>query len=372
MQRAETEPDRRAFTTMGETTTQPIRCSKPSQLQILYVGPMLAGSTTVQRAQGLRDLGHHLECVSTAPGPDAQVKPSLFSRIRRKLVGPHDEVQANASILHALLAQPFDLIWIDKGLTIHAETLRTARALRPRCRIVGFSPDDMMNRSNQSRHFLQGLPLYHFYVSTKSYNVAELEGLGCPKVLFVDNAYDPHTHRPLAVSTSDRQRLGGAVGFVGQWEPQRAESLRRLALAGVPVRVWGYTWERMRHVPPALLLENQPLWGDDYARVLSAVDINLCFLRKCNRDLQTTRSLEITACAAFMLGERTAEHMKLFTEGKEAEFFADDAELIRKARYYLDHPEERLQIAARGRERCLREGYSNAERLRKVLEQIIN
>jgi spore maturation protein CgeB len=228
----------------------------------------------------------------------------------------------------------------------------------------------MMNRGNQSRHFLQGLPLYDFYISTKSYHVSELQALGCPKVLFMENAYDPHTHRPVPLDDMDRQRLGGPVGFIGQWEPERAELLRSLALAGIPVRVWGYTWERMKDVPSGMRIENRPLWGDDYARALCAFDINLCFLRKCNRDLQTTRSMEIPACGGFMLAEHSQEHESLFADCREAVFFRDDQDLVRKTRYYLDHPDERQGIAENGMERCLSSGYSYKERLARVLDQV--
>jgi spore maturation protein CgeB len=46
---------------------------------------------------------------------------------------------------------------------------------------------------------------------------------------------------------------------------------------------------------------------------------------------------------------------KYFTYGKELIGFADTADLIRKIRYYLDHPEEAQQIRATGHERTLRE-----------------
>jgi spore maturation protein CgeB len=341
------------------------------KLTILYVGPMVAGSTALQRAEALRTLGHLLICVSTEMSDQAIVKHSLFSRIRRKLVGPEDRVQANARILKLLAEREFDVLWIDKGLTIDAVTLKFARKRQPQCLITGFSPDDMMNPKNQSRQFLSGLPQYDFYITTKSYNVEELEGLGCPKALFMNNAFDPHTHRFMPVDDVDRQRLGGAVGFIGQWEPERAESLRKIAMAGFPVRVWGYTWERMKAVPPMLQLENRPLWGDDYARALCSFNINLCFLRKCNRDVQTTRTIEIPACGAFMLAERTEEHQRLFTEGQEAEFFANDEELIAKIGYFLDHPEERLLIARGGYKRCIRDHYSYADRLNNLLETIM-
>jgi spore maturation protein CgeB len=115
------------------------------------------------------------------------------------------------------------------------------------------------------------------------------------------------------------------------------------------------------------VLENRPFWGDDYARAICAFDINLCFLRKCNRDRQTTRSIEIPACGAFMLAERTDEHLRLFEEGKEAEFFSTEGELLDKTRYYLEHGDSRRNIAARGIQRCVRDAYSYPERLQKVL-----
>jgi spore maturation protein CgeB len=122
--------------------------------------------------------------------------------------------------------------------------------------------------------------------------------------------------------------------------------------------------------PPGLMLENRYLLGDEYAKGMCAFDINLCFLRKINRDLQTTRSIEIPACGAFMAAERTAEHLALFVEGKEAVFFRSNDELIEKCRYYLDHPEERMRIAAAGRQRCLSAGYSNHDRMKAMLREI--
>lgn len=331
---------------------------------------MLDGSTAVQRMRAFSDLGHELHCVTTEPVQQTCPRPSILSRICRKITGPRDRSGANYGIIEALQTKEYDVLWIDKGLTIHPQTLLKARILQPDCRIVGFSPDDMMNSSNQSRNFLAGLPYYDCFVSTKSYNVDELRGFGCRDVLFMENGYDPHTHRPLPVGAVDRVRLGGDVGFIGQWEPQRAESLRKLAVAGIPVRVWGYTWERMRNVPTGLILENRPLWGDEYARAICSFEINLCFLRKCNRDLQTTRSVEIPACGGFMLAEESDEHLHLFSRAHEADFFSSDQELIRRVQHYLDNPEERRRIAANGLDRCLHNGYSYKDRLCGVFERI--
>ena len=81
--------------------------------------------------------------------------------------------------------------------------------------------------------------------------------------------------------------------------------------------------------------------------------------------------MEIPACGAFMLAERTREHLRLFEEGKEAAYFGSNEELLEKVHYYLNHEDERSTIASAGRQRCLDGGYSHHERLKYMLSVVI-
>ncbi|MFZ1548064.1 MAG: glycosyltransferase, partial [Candidatus Nitrotoga sp.] len=231
--------------------------------------------------------------------------------------------------------------------------------------------DDMAGRHNQSTQFVRGLRFYDVFLTTKTYNVFELQKLGCPDVRYIGNGYDPATFRPVAVSADDERRLGGEIGFIGSYEQARSEMLYLLASSGLNIRVWGGGWHRAVRSHPNLRIEKQPLYGDDFAKACAAFKINLGFLRKLNRDLQTTRSVEIPACGGFMLAERTCEHAELFAEGEEAEFFDSPEELLAKCRFYLAHEEVRRRIAERGYERCLRSDYSNAGRLAIVFPYLL-
>jgi hypothetical protein len=337
---------------------------------VVYAGPLRNGSTTLQRMHALRDVGAVVIPIDTQPESVDSLQKLLALRIWRRLFGPLDLARANAKIRAASAREKPQILWVDKGLTIDAATLRSVRAENPNCVIAGYSPDDMTNPGNQSPRFLASLPEYDIYFTTKSYGVAELERLGARRVHFVGNAYDPSTHRPVVTSEQERTNFGGVAGFIGQWEAQRSASICKLAGERVPVRVWGEDWHKCRCSSEFLRVENRPLWADDYALALCSFDINLCFLRKSNRDLQTTRSIEIPACGGFMLAERTAEHLALFEEGKEAEFFADDVELIEKTKYYILHPTQRRTIAEAGRQRCLRSGYSNQDRMLQMISVI--
>ena len=346
---------------------------KPVFLKMLYVGSLWEGTTTLQRMKVIQELGHNVQSIDIATDYVREKRIKFLICVWQRLFGPLDLANVNVSIVQAVQKQVFDVVWIDNGFTVRPGSLRTIKRNCPNCKIVGYSPDDITgNKHNQSRRFLASLPYYDIYFTTKTYCVSELEALGCPRVEFIGNAYDKHTHRAVIVTSEDRKCYGGPVGFIGQWEPQRAKSLCFLADSGINVRVWGYTWERCKQHPKKLLLENKPLWAEDYARAICSFDINLCFLRKANRDLQTTRSIEIPACGGFMLAERTDEHLELFEKGKEAEFFDCDEELLDKVRYYLEHDEERKRIAHAGRQRCLKSGYSNHDRLREAIDKVMS
>jgi spore maturation protein CgeB len=349
----------------------------PRPWRILYVGPLWHGGTCLQRFKALRQMGHQVEGIDTEPPQVHKAKKRLGYRISCKLFqlglnnfGPRDLAGANRNILERFYSESWDVLWLDKGLTIEPQTLLKVKNKAPQTIIVGYSPDDMFGRHNQSRQFLHHLPFYDIYFTTKSYGVEELKNLGCPMVIFIGNAYDPEIHKPMTVSLENKQRLGGQVGFIGAYESDRAASLHYLALNKIKLRVWGPGWHHCRFRSKHLYLEHKSLWGDQYALGINAFDINLCFLRKVNRDLQTTRSIEIPACGAFMLAERTDEHLALFEEGKEAEFFSSDEELLDKVRHYLSHDVERRRIALAGRERCLKSSYSYQHRLQQMLQEI--
>jgi hypothetical protein len=333
-------------------------------LSILYAGA--SDGTSRHRALALRDLGHLVDHVADdLPRSGARLLAHrAASRMRLRL----DFDRCQEKILHAIRRRPYDVLWIDRGNSIRPATLRSARRLRPALAIVSCSVDDMTSPAHAFPRFFRGLALYDLHVTTKSANVERLVALGAKDVVFIDNAFDPRTHRPVAVADEERRHLGADVGFVGTWRSYRAATLIRLADRGVPVRVFGGQWHKMRGGHPNLHVRGPEMPGHEYAKAIACTRINLGLLVR--EDVQTTRSVEIPACGGFMLAERTDEHRRLFEEGVEAEYFGSDDELLEKCRYYLSHEEERRRIAAAGRARCLRDGYSNAGRLAGVLERL--
>jgi len=281
---------------------------------------------------------------------------------------PPDDAGANDAIHDIAKKTAVDLLWVEKGLTIDPMTLKEATKNNPKAITVSVHPDDIAQNVNVSSRYLRSIPVYDVHFTHREVNIEDLKRAGARRVLRTWFTYDEKIHRPMTLGEGDRERLGGILGFVGGYEADRAAAMKRLADSGLGVRIWGVgRWRKVTGTSPRLRIENMPLWDADYAKAVCAFDINLGFLRKLNRDQHTTRSFEIPACGGFLLAERTEEHLELYCEGKEAEFFSSSEELIDKARFYIEHPDVRGQIARAGLARCIRNGADNQTRLKEMI-----
>jgi spore maturation protein CgeB len=341
-------------------------------MKIIYVGPMWYGSTALLRFQAMQELGHEVVPVDTEPVKAFEKMQRLHYRIVRRFIGDRDLSGANDSIISGVQQQAIDVVWVDKGVTISPDTLKEAKDISPETILVHFNMDNPFGKVRYGwRTFLKAAPFYDVHFVARESNLDQYKAIGCRDVRRFYNSYDRNLHRPITVSVKEREEFGGAVGFIGDYEKERTDAMLFLAENGIPVKVWGPNWDRkckIRH--NNLKITTRFLKGEDYVKAVRSIDINLGFLRKVNEDFHTTRSLEIPACGAFMLAERTQEHLHLFREGIEAEFFGSYNELMDKVKYYMANNEKRRSIGLEGRERCIRSGYSYHDRLALMLKDL--
>lgn len=302
--------------------------------------------------------------------------PTLVDRIAWKFGFARDSEDTNRNLLAVVADVRPHLVWIEKGTMIRPGTLAALRRRSEPPVLAAYSEDDMALVHNRTLAWARGLGHYDCVFTTKARNLAadELPALGARRAVAVDKAFDPSTHFPIGLDDNERRVLGADTGFIGTYERERGDALLRLALEEFAVRVWGYGWDAMHDAHPNLRLERRPVVNrpDDlrFTKAVCATKINLGFLRRLNRDTHTDRSVEIPACGGFLLAERTEDHLRLFREGEEAEFFATPEEMVSKARKYLADETARRRIAAAGRERCIRSGYSHRDRMRFMLDAL--
>lgn len=290
----------------------------------------------------------------------------LFRRIREQ-----DRRSHTTGLIAKARADSADIVIIIKGLLVGPDDVHALKATG--AWVINYNYDDYfpLFRAGWSPIQRASLPAYDLLVCTKQYNLAEILPYN-PRSVFILHAYEPRVHRPVKLSTAERDEWSSDVVFVGHWAVHRAELLEALARA-VPARyaIYGPGWNRLPRSSPLRSFVRLPaVFGDDMAKALGGAKISLGFLRKENRDDYTTRTFEIPACGGVMLAERTPMHQQLFREGLEAEYF--DAhrpdELIAKVRQLLADDSRRERIRQAGMFALERGKHTYDDRVRQVLD----
>lgn len=332
-------------------------------------------ATTKQRLLALEDLGIQPDIVFTYRIDE---KISLPVRIKRAIsfrLGFFPERNnENKAVRKKVQDNPYDIVFVEKGLSIKPSTLRSIKKNQPGAKIISYTLDDVMNPQNSSWYFKKSIELYDLHFTNKRYNVEELRSMGARNVYYFRNAFSTHVHRPVSVTAEEMKHFGADVSFIGTYESHRTELLKLIAEKGIKIKVWGWIRSAASSgmVHPNITLQPECIYDDDYAKVICASKINLCFLRKINRDQETTRSIEIPACGGFMLAERTKEHQQLFEEGKEADFFDSPDELLNKIQFYLQHDDRRAAVAEAGLKKCHEQDYSYQGQLKWIIKKTID
>lgn len=343
-------------------------------LRIALVGQTFDESRTVQRASAMQSLGISLKCIPTVlSGSNYETSPSFNKRIRYYLRIPSDPAKANLRVIEEV-NKGVDILWLDAADMITFSTLQRAKELNDKLVIIWYSEDDMMNPRMRTRQIERALPLFDLWVTTKSFNAKPMEmpTLGAKKVLFVNNSCDPQLHRSIKVTEEERILFGGGISFIGSFEAPRAHSLLYLAKRGLNVRIWGNGWGSWVNRHPNLIVENRPIYNEDYVKAISASSINLCFLRKANRDLQTCRSIEIPSCSGFMLHERNSEITNLYREAKEAVYFSSDEELFDMCSFWLNRDQHSSVIGEAAKKRTIELGLSHKINIIRVINNALS
>ncbi|MBB4200549.1 spore maturation protein CgeB [Rhodoblastus sphagnicola] len=262
----------------------------------------------------------------------------------------------------------FEIAFVDNGELLDANLVV---ALKNNAHIViNFNLDNPFTTRDGLRWRLlrKALPHYDLFVTPRYSSVEAAERLGAKCAIRVTQSADEIAHRPVILSVAETKYFRSDVAFVGTWMPERGPFMAELIQRGVPLRIFGPRWHKApEYKRLAAYIVNGHLNGDDYVKAISGTKIALALLSKGNRDLHTTRSLEIPAIGRLLCGERTSEHLEIFEDGKEAVFWSNAEECADLCLSLLKTPVIIEQIAHAGTARVLANGNFNESTLARVL-----
>ena len=333
-------------------------------MRILYIGQLDFGGTCFDRLQAIKRLGHDVVSFDTSR---FQSKIRLFKSMQWRFKPRMLLHDLNTSLVKfAKQLETIDLIWIDKGIWIFPESIYEIKK-HSNGHVVHYTPDSqfLINRSDL---FEKSLNLYDFLITTKSFEVDNYTSKSPAKVILVNQGICLERYQ----AAKSKTMYQCDIGLISDYKPHYGKVISNLSECNFGIKVWGPKWKRaalFKAVPKEYVC-GPGLWGAEYVSALASFKIGLGLLSKYIPEQHTTRSFEIPAAGTFLLAERTAEHLELFEEGKEAEFFSTREELMDKAKYFLSNDLARKKIAIAGKSRCQRSGYDNDSIIGSILREI--
>lgn len=336
-------------------------------MRILYVGQLVWWGTCLSRMRGLIRLGHEIIPID--------IEPHIFNRSRwgralhtRLLMGPGIRSLNKDVLIKAVENRP-DIVWIDKGVYITPDTLQEIKE-KTGALLLHHNTDDIKYPAHKFKFYLEALDIYDAHFTSNLNNVEEMKGMTKSYVGYNELAYDDEVYQKIEADEF-KQDWRSEIFFIGHWEPRTERYIRSLVQAGLPVSVRGTGWRKVdgRGLPKGIV-KSGSIFGEDYVKAINAGKIGLGIVSEYNRNATAARAFEIPACGTMLLAMRTGVLKTLYEEGKEAAFFDDEDELVKKAIYYLNNDSKRRSVAIEGRKRCIANKCTWMDRVSEMLADL--
>jgi hypothetical protein len=324
--------------------------------------------------EAMRRLGNEVNILN----PQSLLKPqSLWHSVIHYLTGYRflqsellQELQT-CSMMQRL--QP-DLVYVLGGELLGSEVVLWLKH-QFSVPILLFNNDDPTGIRDWRRFFSlrAALPFYDFGVCVREVDLLEWLAIGAKHVFRVWMFYDEEVHLSSNFTDDEARPESDSVLFIGTLIPgeHRDDFMHQLKQGGLPIHIMGNRWQRSPHWSELRLChKGNGVLGTAYATALAKASISLGLLSHGNRDLHTTRSVEVPYAGGLFCAERTSEHQLLYEDGYEAIFWDSAEECILVCRDLLNHPLQRESIRHAGSSRVRELGVGNEDLSRSILNAI--
>lgn len=343
-------------------------------LRVLVVLPLYGGSLPVGRyaATALRDLGHTVDVF------EAPAFCGAFSALRTLRVTSDRQEALEHSFLQV----------ISQAIRARVETfepdltLCLAQAPVSRQLLKALARDKVTTAMwfvedyRVFPYWRAVAPLYDFFFVIQKEPFLEKLAAAGARAAYLPLAALPSFHRPLGedeLSVAERRHYGSAVSFMGAGYPNRRLAFRQLS--HLDFKIWGSDWDGEASLASFLQDDGVRIEPEQAVKIFnaSAVNLNLHSSVQARElvpagDFVNPRTFEIACCGAFQLVDRRGLLPELFREDELATF-TSMPELLEAIPYYLARPDERHEVAMRGRARVLAE-HTYQHRMAALVEEI--
>lgn len=247
----------------------------------------------------------------------------------------------------------------------HIETMKKAGI-----KVVNFSTDDPWNPNLSAPWFIETLPTYDVVFTPRQRNMGDFKRCGVMHIRYLPFGYDPEAHKPGRVDIKNADRdlslQQSDVLFVGGCDADRLPLISALAEAGFRLALFGGYWNEHAETRRfARGIASQ----DAIREATSLAAINLCLVRRANRDEHVMRSFEAAAIGGCILAEDTPDHRGLFgPDNLAVRYFTTVNDLVSSVKELVGDQARREEMALRLADRVAARSDRYADRLMTMLE----
>ena len=342
-------------------------------MKILVVGLEHVGSLGWYIKQALLKMGYQLELfdyrkVAYGSLYTDFLQRFVLGRIAFKVFQREAIKGMNAKLIN--LARSFnpDLVIVQKGEIILPGSIREINNTL-KARTVVWHADSPFSALTSSSNIILGLPEYDLCFVFDPYYIPGMMRAGAKRAEYLPFACDPDVHRTISLTEEERLTYGSDIVFIGTCQnmtnPRRREILR--SLSDLDLKIWGQGWEALKRSNLRKRTMGRPVYGEEMVKVLNASRIAINIHHGQSVTGVNMRTFETPACGCFLLTDEIAELSKFFKPDEEVVCYKHVSDLREKLVYYLEHPDEREEIARKGQEKA-RENHTYIQRMRRLFE----
>jgi spore maturation protein CgeB len=343
------------------------------RLKIMVIYPIYGGSLPIAQycARALQTLGHEVEIFDSSQWYELYrflVRLTDQEAHVQQLQGMVANLLGEAIVARTLKWEP-DLLFAVAQAPLHDSALA-------RLRKFGFPTAFWFVEDFRVMPYWQRVgPLYdHFFCIQQGEFMQQLKDRGCHSLHYLPMACDPTVHTPLSLTPEEHQIYASDVSFVGAGYYNRRNFFQ--GLVDFDFKIWGSDWEGCIPLRSLVQRDGARISTEDSVKIFNATTVNLNLHSSPyhegvnpHGDYVNPRTFELAGCGAFQLVDHRALLPDLFRVGEEIVCFSTLAEARRLISYYLAHQAEGTVIAARARERALKE-HTYIQRMRTMIETV--
>jgi spore maturation protein CgeB len=248
-----------------------------------------------------------------------------------------------------------DIIWVFKGMEILPESLIWAK--KKNIKLVNYNGDSpfiFSGRGSGNSNVTNSLSLYDLFLTYSREDKSVMEAQYKIRSEILPFGFD--LNHTLFKECSRIEEVKG-VCFLGNPDSHRGAFLNKLAGKNIKIDVYGNNWNKfVKHTNIQIF---DPVYGDDFWRVLRRYRVQLNLMRPHNPTTHNMRSFETGGIGGIQLAPNTQDHQFYFKENEEIFLFKDVESCgnqILEIKYLS--ADEANTIRRNARERSLLDGYS--------------